>query len=99
LPSRHEGFPVAVLEAMACALPVVAADISGVRDLLQASPDREAGAIVRSGDAGALADALGRLIDDENLSRELGSSARSVAENFSLEDVGTQLADVLLRNG
>jgi starch synthase len=99
LPSRHEGFPVAVLEAMACALPVVAADISGVRDLLQASPDREAGAIVRSGDAGALADALGRLIDDEDLSRELGSSARSVAENFSLEDVGTQLADVLLRNG
>jgi hypothetical protein len=99
LPSRHEGFSVAALEAMACALPLVAADVSGVRDLLQASPDGEAGIIIPPGDAGSLADALGRLIDDEDLSRRLGSSARSVAENFSLENVGTQLADVLLRRG
>jgi glycosyltransferase involved in cell wall biosynthesis len=95
LPSRHEGFSVAALEAMACALPLVAADVSGVRDLMQASPGREPGIIVPPGDADALADALGRLLDDVELSRRLGSSARSVAENFSLEDVGTQLADAL----
>jgi glycosyltransferase involved in cell wall biosynthesis len=99
LPSRHEGFSVAALEAMACALPLVAADVSGVRDLMQASPGREPGIIVPPGDADALADALGRLLDDVELSRRLGSSARSVAENFSLEDVGTQLADALLCRG
>ena len=89
LPSRHEGFSVAALEAIACALPLVAADVSGVRDLMQASPGRETGIIVPPGDADALADALGRLLDDVELSRRLGSSARSVAEGFSLEDVGT----------
>ena len=99
LPSRHEGFSVAALEAIACALPLVAADVSGVRDLMQASPGRETGIIVPPGDADALAAALGRLLDDVELSRRLGSSARSVAEGFSLEDVGTQLADALLCRG
>jgi glycosyltransferase involved in cell wall biosynthesis len=99
LPSRHEGFPVAALEAMACALPLVAAEVSGVLDLMQASPGQEAGIIIPPGDATALAEALGRLIDDEDLSHRLGASARSVAENFSLEDVGTHLARVLQCRG
>ena len=69
--------------------------MSGVRDLLHASAGEDAGIIVPSGDAGALADALGTLIDDETLSFKLGSSARAVAETFSLEHVGARLADVL----
>jgi len=97
LPSRHEGFPVAVLEAMACALPVVAADVSGVRDLLQAAPGEETGIVVPPGDVAALAAALGVLVDDEQLSARLGKSARQVAETFSIESVGARLADLLVR--
>jgi glycosyltransferase involved in cell wall biosynthesis len=95
LPSRHEGFSVAALEAMACALPVVAADVSGVRDLLEAAPGQHTGVVVPPGDAAALAEALGTLVDDEDLSRRLGASARHVAETFSLESVGAQLAGLL----
>jgi glycosyltransferase involved in cell wall biosynthesis len=99
LPSRHEGFPVAVLEAMACALPVAATDVSGVRDLLHAVPGADAGILVPPADADALAAALRALVDDEGRCRQLGKAARTAAETFSLEAVGRQLVDVLVPAG
>ena len=99
-PSRHEGFPVAPLEAMACGLPVVAASALGVSDILGDS-DTEAcgGVVVPIGDPIPLAAALGRLLDDEILSRKLGMRARARVEAaFALPKVGAQLA-VLLRSG
>lgn len=94
-PSRHEGFAVAPVEAMACGLPLVAADAPGVRELVP----REAadGAIVvPAGDASALAGALGALLDDPARCRELGARARlRVEAAFSPTTVGRQLAAVL----
>ncbi len=97
LPSRKEGFPVAPIEAMACCLPVVAADAPGVRDIL---PHGEAsgGLIVPRNDAKALANALGRLLDDQPRRHQLGLRARCRAQEcFSLEVIGKQLHDVLLK--
>jgi len=90
-PSRNEGFPVAPVEAMACGLPVVAADAPGVADIL-GEGDGAAGTIVPAGDAGAFARALGSLLDDESLSASLGARARRRAEErFSHESVGREL--------
>lgn len=96
LPSRQEGFPVAPLEAMACSLPVVAADAPGVPDILEGN-EVSGGMVVPRGDAKSLAAALGRILDDEAWRRELGKRAQYRVENyFSSEIVGKQLRDVLL---
>ncbi|WP_089128832.1 glycosyltransferase family 4 protein [Tolypothrix sp. NIES-4075] len=96
LPSRHEGFPVAPIEAMSCSLPVVAADAPGVPDILEGG-EASGGLVVPHGDATALALALGRVLDNETWARELGKLARCRAEEcFSLEAIGTSLRDFLI---
>ena len=91
LPSRREGFAVAVVEAMACGLPVVAADVPGVIDAL-GEGEEAAGLIVPREDAGALAAALLRLLTDAPLAMELGHRGRRRAEGtFALEVVGDRL--------
>jgi glycosyltransferase involved in cell wall biosynthesis len=90
-PSRYEGFPVALIEAMACGLPVVAADAEGVPDILEGG-EAAAGLVVPCEDAEALAHALCRLLDDPDWRSELGRRARQRAEAcFSLQSVGEQL--------
>ncbi|MDP9022176.1 MAG: glycosyltransferase family 4 protein [Actinomycetota bacterium] len=89
LASRHEGFAVAVVEAMACGLPVVATDVSGVAEALGEDP---AGVIVPPEDVAGLAAAVRRLLRDPSLRREMGLRARRRAEeHFSLEAVGDRL--------
>jgi glycosyltransferase involved in cell wall biosynthesis len=91
-PSRHEGLPLAPLEAMACGLPVVGADANGVRDVVA-----DCGVVVPRGDAGALASALGSLLDDDDRRLELGQAGRRRAEErFSLDVVGAQLRGFLI---
>jgi starch synthase len=96
-PSRHEGFAVAPLEAMASGLPVVAADAPGINDLLEGG-ESSGGIVVPRGDVTAFVTALTRLIDDEDLCRTLGARARArVEESFALEAVGARLKEFLAK--
>jgi starch synthase len=91
-PSRQEGFPVAPIEAMACGLPVVAANATGVSDILEAG-----GVIVPCGDAAALADALLSLLANPPERQRLAGLAQQRAEgSFSPTQVGQQLCQVLI---
>jgi starch synthase len=97
--SRHEGFAVAPLEAMACGLALVASDVAGVRDVLPRG-EESGGVVVAREDPAALAAALSRLLDDEPLRRELGRRARATVErDFSLQAVGARLRAVLCGGG
>jgi glycosyltransferase involved in cell wall biosynthesis len=96
-PSRKEGFSVSIIEAMACGLPVVATDVSGVAEALGDDP---AGVIVPPADAAALGEGLRRLLDDEPLRRSLGDRARRRAEEqFSFEAVGGRLRAFMEERG
>lgn len=85
LPSLVEGLPLAVMEAMACGLPVVASDASsGVRELVR---DGVTGLLCVRGDADDFARNLARLMDDEGLRRTFGASAREAAESYRLDAI------------
>src|SRR5205085_10303300 len=71
--SRYEGWPIAIAEAMASAVPVVAFDVPGVRELVRDGVD---GLLVEPGDVDSLAAALRRLWDDAALRSRMGLEAR-----------------------
>ena len=98
-PSRHEGFPVAPLEAMACGLPIVAASAPGINDILN-DGEKCGGLAVPTGDAATFAANLGRLLDNESECRLFGARARArVEQGASLQAVGVQLHEFLGRSG
>lgn len=81
--------PLKVIEAMASGTPLIASDLSVVREL--AEPDRDA-LLVRAGSAKAIKDALLRLHDQPTLGRQLSSIARETVERrFTWQRAQTEL--------
>lgn len=82
-PSRTDACPLAVLEAMAAGLPVVATAVGGVPELVV---DGETGLLVAPGDIGGLARAIDAVLADDRLRRRLGMAGRlRLKQHFSLD--------------
>ncbi len=82
-PSHHEGMPLAILEAMAHALPIVATRVGAVPEVLE---DGHEGILVSPRRPDMLADALRRLIVDPALRHRMAEAARTLAvDRFSLD--------------
>jgi glycosyltransferase involved in cell wall biosynthesis len=76
--------PLALLEAMACELPIVAADLPGLEEALGDPP---AGVLVRRGDPAAFAQALSGLASDRVRREQLAARARERSRHFSLSSM------------
>ncbi|MFL5933604.1 MAG: glycosyltransferase family 4 protein [Gaiellaceae bacterium] len=86
-----ESFGMVLTRAFACALPVVASDITGYRDVMT----DETGVLVPPGDPEALAAAVAALLEDEPRRERLGLAARRVAqERYSWDDIGRRLETI-----
>ena len=86
-----ESFGMVLTRAFACATPVVASDIEGYREVMTS----EAGISVPPGDPAALADAMTRLLADEEARCHAGLAARRLAEErYSWDGIGRRLAGV-----
>lgn len=93
LPTLYDPFPNAVLEALACGLPVITSEGCGAAEVLRDPP---CGAVVPVGDAHALAGAMERLL--ETPAREaMGTAARAVARRHSLEAMTDELLALYAR--
>jgi glycosyltransferase involved in cell wall biosynthesis len=79
--SLYEGTPLALFEAMAAARAVVSTSVDGCREVLE---DGITGLLVPPGDAGALADALARVLGDADLRERLGRRALEASRRYDV---------------
>ncbi|MFH0954158.1 MAG: glycosyltransferase [Verrucomicrobiota bacterium] len=85
LASTQEGFGVSLVEAMSCGLPVIAAAVGGVPEIVTPSVD---GLLFRAADAADLASAIERYLDDPPLAARVGLAARTtVLKRFTIREM------------
>jgi len=92
MPSRFEGLPMTLLEAMAMNLPVVASKLDGIAEVIT---DGEDGLLAAPADAPAFTDHLTRLLENPALAAQLGIAARAKIEaRFSVERMTTAVESI-----
>ncbi|MHB1739515.1 MAG: glycosyltransferase [Actinomycetes bacterium] len=90
LASRHEGLPVALMEAMAAGLPCVVTRVGGMPEVVRDGVD---GLVVAPGNPEALAQALDALLVDPRLRARLGAAARERAGMFDIRATSRRLVE------
>ncbi len=93
--SENEGFGLTLVEAQLCGRPVVGTDSGGIPDIIQ---DGVTGLLVPVGQAGALADAIGKILGDPELASRLAlQGAESSAKRFNPETLAALYHSILSR--
>lgn len=84
LPSLYEGMPKALLEAMACGLPVIGTNVEGIKEVIK----HEENGYLCETDANSIKEAIKKVLDNKKLQEKIGKNARqTVVNNFSLKNI------------
>lgn len=90
----NECFPLVILEAMMYGLPVISTDEGGIRDEVK---DGKNGFVVKPQDATAIADAIGRLLDDKAMRERMGEEGRRLfKERFTMKCFENNIKRILI---
>lgn len=92
LPSLSEGTPRAILEAMACGLPIVATNVGGIPEVIT---DGVNGFLVTPRDEKALAKAIQKVLTDENFRNRASTKNRNLAKQYSMRIIGQRMFNYL----
>ena len=86
LPSHKEGMSNALLEAMACGLPVIVTDVGGTEELV----DEKNGFVFKPGDTVALTKILKHIFKKKEIINKLGQNSRKKVENFKWKNIAEE---------
>lgn len=92
--SNYEGLPLAILEAMAAGLPVVATAVGGVPDII-----RDNGILVKRGDLDSMAKAMVLLGKNESLRKDMSKSALEMVKEFDIKKIVKQYESLYMEYG
>ena len=92
LSSVYEGMSNALVEAICVGLPIVTTKVSGTEELIK---DGENGFIVNIGDTDAMAEALTKILEDENLQKQFSEKNKAQAVKFETNTIVNQWEDLV----
>lgn len=92
LPTYNEGLPNALLEAMACGLPVIASNVGGIPEVVT---DGENGILIDAKNIDALYQAIDYMLPNDNISKSMGNKGKELIENkFTWENNAKNMTDI-----
>lgn len=95
LPSFSESFPLTILEAMSCGVPVIASDIGGVPEIVQNEKDA---ILINAGDSKELSNAISRILIDNNFVNNIKINARNkILDKFNVETMAKNTANAYIK--